>query len=592
MKIALAQINTTVGDIDGNKEKIINYIQQAKKEKADIVVFPAYAISGYPPKDLLLSKAFHKKNEEALEEIKKHTKDIGVVIGNPETIDDEDIDDDFLDELDEDSDELFDDEFDDFFEDEEFEGDFDIVTDDNDNFGNELLDSLFEVPHLVNCVFFLYNGEILNKEYDIDLQKNIFFNPKEYFYDAMKEPEAFIFKGKKCLLSIGNLSLSKMVILEKYDAMLDYVIHVDAMVLQDNMEELLFHVKANNVVNLTGAKFVYVNQVGANDSMVLQGKSFVMDGHKDKIKMEELPELEEAFKVMNINHLKVVELFDTDHDTQFIKKALVLGVRDYFQKSGLQKAVVGLSGGIDSAVVAALAVEALGKENVYGVLMPSKFSSTHSVEDAQKLAENLGIDYDIIPIHKMYDSAIETLKPVFKDKPFDVTEENLQARIRSNILMAISNKFGYVLLNTSNKSESAMGYGTLYGDLSGAISVLGDVYKSSVFILADYINKDKEIIPQHTISKPPSAELRPNQKDSDSLPDYGLLDNILHRYIEERKDVEDIIEEGFDAALVKKIIKTVNRFEFKRKQTPPPIVVSKVPFGIGREVPIVGKKDY
>jgi NAD+ synthase (glutamine-hydrolysing) len=272
-----------------------------------------------------------------------------------------------------------------------------------------------------------------------------------------------------------------------------------------------------------------------------------------------------------------------------IHDAIISGLKDYFGKLGLSKAILGLSGGIDSAVTAALATRALGKENVRVVLMPSTFSSSHSVEDARALAENLGIRYDIIPIAAPYDTFNSLLKAVMDDKPFDVTEENIQARIRAIILMAISNKHGNILLNTSNKSEMAVGYGTLYGDLAGGLSVIGDVYKTDVYQLAKYINKDGEIIPENSITKPPSAELRPDQKDSDSLPEYDVLDPILHLYIEERLGPQEIIAKGFDEHLVRRILMLVNRSEFKRHQTAPVIRVSPKAFGVGRRVPIVGK---
>jgi NAD+ synthase (glutamine-hydrolysing) len=267
----------------------------------------------------------------------------------------------------------------------------------------------------------------------------------------------------------------------------------------------------------------------------------------------------------------------------------VLGIKDYFRKLGFQKAILGLSGGIDSAIVVCLAEKALGRENVWGVLMPSQFSSDHSVNDAVLLAENLGVKYDIIPIKNSFDMLLETLQPQFQNLPFGLAEENLQARIRANILMALSNKFGYILLNTSNKSEAAVGYGTLYGDMCGGLAVIADVYKTEVYELAQYINSEQEIIPENIITKAPSAELRPNQKDSDSLPDYEILDQILFQYIEQRKGPKELVDMGFDAALVNRILKLVNTNEYKRHQTPPILRVSPKAFGMGRRMPIEGK---
>jgi NAD+ synthase (glutamine-hydrolysing) len=272
-----------------------------------------------------------------------------------------------------------------------------------------------------------------------------------------------------------------------------------------------------------------------------------------------------------------------------IYHALILGIRDYFKKMGFTRAILGASGGIDSAVVQALAVAALGKENVRAVLMPSTFSSSHSVDDARQLSENLGNEYDIIPIKEVYDSFLSTLSPVFKDSPFGIAEENIQSRSRGNLLMAISNKFGYILLNTSNKSELATGYGTLYGDMAGGLGVLGDLYKMQVFALARFINRGREIIPVNIIGKPPSAELRPNQKDSDSLPDYDILDRVLYEYIELRNGPKEIIKKGYDPVLVARVLRLVNTNEYKRNQFCPIIRISTKAFGVGRRVPIVGK---
>jgi len=276
-------------------------------------------------------------------------------------------------------------------------------------------------------------------------------------------------------------------------------------------------------------------------------------------------------------------------DIEQIHDALILGIQDYFRKSGFSKAVLGLSGGIDSAVVCALACRALGAENVMAVLMPSKFSSDHSVQDALDLANNIGCMHEIVPIKEAAEAFDSMLAPAFKGLPFNLAEENIQARIRGTVVMAMSNKFGYILLNTSNKSECAVGYGTLYGDMCGAIGVIGDVYKTQVFELAKYINQESEIIPINTIVKPPSAELRPDQKDSDSLPEYDILDKILYQHIELKQGSASIIAQGFDENLVKRILRMVNIAEFKRYQTPPILRVSPKAFGMGRRMPIVGK---
>jgi NAD+ synthase (glutamine-hydrolysing) len=278
-----------------------------------------------------------------------------------------------------------------------------------------------------------------------------------------------------------------------------------------------------------------------------------------------------------------------DSEISLIHDALILGIRDYFGKSGLKSAIVGLSGGIDSAVVLVMAARALGASNLRALLMPSQYSSDHSVTDAVALARNLSVRHDIVDIRDIFKQYVDALHPVFKGLNGDLTEENLQARVRGNLLMAMSNKLGNIVLNTSNKSESAVGYGTLYGDMSGGISVLGDMYKSDVYRLAEYINRDGDIIPQHTINKPPSAELRPNQKDSDSLPEYELLDKILFNYIEMKKSDDEIIKLGFDSQVVKNTIRLVNQNEYKRYQSPPVLRISTKAFGPGRKMPLVAK---
>jgi NAD+ synthase (glutamine-hydrolysing) len=280
---------------------------------------------------------------------------------------------------------------------------------------------------------------------------------------------------------------------------------------------------------------------------------------------------------------------EEDLNIEMVYDAIVLGIKDYFTKMGFTKAILGSSGGIDSAVTLALACAALGKDNVRAVLMPSQYSTGHSVSDAEELSKNLGNPYDIIPVKNIYEGFLSELKPIFKDLPFSIAEENLQSRTRGNLLMAIANKFGYILLNTSNKSELATGYGTLYGDMAGGIGVLGDCYKLQIYALAKYINRDKVIIPNNIIIKPPSAELRPGQKDSDSLPEYEILDKILYQYIERRQGPNEIKAQGFDAALVDRILKMVNVNEYKRNQFCPIIRVSPKAFGVGRRMPIVGK---
>jgi len=338
-----------------------------------------------------------------------------------------------------------------------------------------------------------------------------------------------------------------------------------------------------------GLPMFYVNHVGAQTELIFDGGSLIMSPngtiHDEMprfvtaIATYDLDEVIKGKKSSEIPSNKIADMHD----------AIVLGIKDYFGKLGFTKAVLGLSGGIDSAVTAVLAARALGPENLRVLLMPSQYSSDHSINDARELAENLGCRYDIIPIKGMYDSFMKELDPLFEGKPMNVAEENIQARVRGLLNMAISNKHGNILLNTSNKSEMAVGYGTLYGDLCGGLSVIADVYKTEVFEMARFMNKDGEVIPENTITKPPSAELRPDQKDSDSLPDYAILDEILELYIEQRIDPQDIIAMGHDETLVKRILRLVNINEFKRYQTAPVLRVSPKAFGMGRRMPIFGK---
>jgi NAD+ synthase (glutamine-hydrolysing) len=331
---------------------------------------------------------------------------------------------------------------------------------------------------------------------------------------------------------------------------------------------------------------VYVNHVGAQTELLFDGNSQVINASEEILL--ELKYFEEDFGIVDLDQTPIAEI-PVPEKMALLESALVMGIKNYFTKLGLKKAILGLSGGIDSALTITLAVKALGKENVYGVLMPSAFSSDHSVEDAIQLAKNLGVKSDIIDIQPTVESYDNVLKPYFRNLPFGIAEENIQARTRGVLLMALSNKFGYILLNTSNKSEAAVGYGTLYGDMNGGLSVLGDVYKTEVFALALYINRDEELIPWNIINKPPSAELRPNQKDTDSLPDYDILDGILYQYIELRKGPEEIVKAGFERALVEKVLGMVNRTEYKRHQAPPILRVSPKAFGMGRRMPIVAK---
>ncbi|HEV8379324.1 MAG TPA: NAD+ synthase, partial [Tepidisphaeraceae bacterium] len=339
-----------------------------------------------------------------------------------------------------------------------------------------------------------------------------------------------------------------------------------------------------------GKPLVYVNQVGGNDELVFDGNSVVFDASGKVI--AQAKDFEEDLLVVDLLNPEPKTLGAVS-DIESIYKALILGLRDYVRKCGFSSVVLGLSGGIDSAVTAALAVAALGREKVVGVSMPSRFSSDHSIADAKKLAENLGIGFHIVPIKTVHDAYEETLTPVFAGRERDVTEENLQARVRGGILMAFSNKFNHLLLTTGNKSELAVGYCTLYGDMCGGLAVISDVPKTTIYALSKFINQQsgRELIPQNSITKAPSAELRPNQTDQDSLPPYDLLDAILHRYIEEEKGTGEIVKEGFDSATVSRVIRLVDRSEYKRRQAAPGLKVTSRAFGFGRRMPIAQRYE-
>jgi NAD+ synthase (glutamine-hydrolysing) len=372
------------------------------------------------------------------------------------------------------------------------------------------------------------------------------------------------------------------------------MINIAASPFNKNQQEIRTQVMKTNVTKYNMPLF-YVNHIGAQTQLIFDGGSMVVNQHAEVI--DNITPFEEQQRVYtftsNNGKTEIIPLQPTtlalSSTIERIYNALVLGIREYFLKQGFTKAILGLSGGIDSAVVICLAAEALGAENVRAMLLPSAYSSQHSIDDAITLAKNLGTPHDTINIETTYQALINTLQPLFNGLPFSIAEENMQSRSRGVILMAMSNKFGYILLNTSNKSELAVGYGTLYGDMCGGLSVIGDLYKTEVYQLANYINRNGEVIPVNTITKAPSAELRPDQKDSDSLPDYDTLDAILALYIEMRKSPKEIIALGFDETLVKRVLNMVNSNEWKRIQAPPVLRVSSKAFGPGRRMPIVAK---
>ncbi len=540
MKITLAQLNFHVGNFESNGQKIINTIAEAKAQQSDLVVFPELAVCGYPPRDFLEFSDFIQRCQQTIDTIVAHSDGIGVIVGSPSVNPDE--------------------------------------------AGKDLF----------NSAYFIYNKQVIFVQHKTLLPNYDVFDEYRYF-EPNRSFNICEFKGYKIALNIcedlWNVNHNPMYVVEPMAKVAhfqpDLLINIAASPFHYQQHQIRKEILQTNAIKYN-LPVVYVNHVGAQTELIFDGGSMVLD--KSGNTLLQCPFFEEkciTFDLTTQNHASAVN--KTYTETELIYQALVLGVRDYFVKMGFKKAVLGLSGGIDSALTMVIACEALGAENVLGVLMPSQFSSAHSVEDAIQMANNLGCGYQIVPIKPAYDSLEETLQPLFAGQAFNITEENIQARIRAVILMAISNKFGYVLLNTSNKSEAAVGYGTLYGDMCGGLSVLGDVYKTRVYELSRYVNRHQEIIPQNTITKPPSAELRPDQKDSDSLPDYGILDEILFQYIEQRLGPNELIGMGYDAAVVQRILKLVNTSEFKRYQTPPILRITPKAFGMGRRMPIVGK---
>ncbi|MES2109517.1 MAG: NAD+ synthase [Bacteroidota bacterium] len=546
MKIALAQLNYHVGNFESNTAKIIDHIKKARSEGADLVVFAELCVCGYPSRDFLEFNEFIGLCESSAQKIAEECHGIACIVGLP--------------------------------------------TPNNRPEGKDLN----------NSAYFIEDGKvkaIVNKallpNYDI-------FDEYRYFEPAT-EFSCIEFKGHRIALTIcedlWNTIENPLYVTRPMDILIqqqpDVMINIAASPFAYNHDEERIDILKDNAKRYQ-LPLLYVNNVGAQTELIFDGGSLIFDGTGKLV--DEMPYFEESLAYYTLGDKGEISFEHAttmkpqrQSDIEQIHQGLILGIRDYFYKSGFKQAILGLSGGIDSAVVCALAAEALGPKNVMAVLLPSHFSSDHSIKDAQDLVDNLGCMHEIVQIGNITDAFESTLSPQFKGLPFNIAEENIQSRSRAVLLMAMCNKFGYILLNTSNKSEAAVGYGTLYGDMCGGISVIGDVYKTQVFELARHINKDKEIIPVNSITKPPSAELRPGQKDSDSLPEYDILDKILQVYIEERRSSAEIIKMGYDEATVRRVIKLVNTAEHKRYQTPPILRVSPKAFGMGRRMPIVGK---
>ena len=541
MRIALAQQNYIIGDFDGNRKKIIDGIKEAERLGADIVAFSELCVCGYPPRDFLEFSDFIRRCEESVNEIAKHTTNVAALVGAP------------------------------------------------------YVNPVAKGKDLFNASYFLHEGKIQHVVFKTLLPTYDVFDEVRYF-ESGDSWGVFNFKGKKLaitvcedLWNIGDNPLYRVTPIESIvPHEPEFLINLSASPFDYNHAKDRINVLRDVALKHKLPVF-YCNCVGAQTELIFDGGSLVVSSNG--LVADEMSYFKEEIKLYDLDHVEQIEQDHTQpkDKIELIHRALVFGIKEYFSKLNFTKAILGLSGGMDSALVTVLAAEALGAENVMAVLMPSEFSSDHSVNDSVKLCENLGVPYKQIPIKQAYNSLLETLTPHFDGKPFDVTEENLQARSRGMILMALANKHRFILLNTTNKSEAAVGYGTLYGDLCGGLAVLGDVYKTEVYKLAAHINRTKEIIPQNIITKPPSAELRPGQKDSDSLPEYDTLDPILYQYIEQRKGPREIVEMGYDKATVARVLKLVNTSEHKRHQFPPILRVSTKAFGSGRRLPIVGQ---
>ena len=546
MKIALGQINTTVGAYRENTEKMLRYIAEAKRQRGDLILFPELAVAGYPPRDLLEKPAFLNDNVEALHALANKIEGITVITGfaepNPQP----------------------------------------------------------QGKACYNSAAVLRDGKILSIHRKFLLPTYDVFDEGRYFEPA-KEQQILILDGHRIGVTICED------IWNDKDYAPQKLYHLDPvhMAVEKNAEFIVnissspYHLEKwqerHELLRGEALKYkkfvVYVNLVGGNDELIFDGRSVVFSPEGEMVARAK--DFEEDLLVFDLASAeRVIRSSSTDLMENAVK-ALVLGLRDYVSKCGFRRVLLGLSGGIDSAVTAVLAVRALGAENVLGVLMPSPYSTEHSVTDAMDLVRNLGIRSETIPISKIFEVYRQELRPIFKDVPEDITEENLQARIRGNLLMALSNKYGLLLLSTGNKSELAVGYTTLYGDSCGGLAVISDVPKTLVYQMAEYLNTERELIPRNTILKPPSAELRIGQKDTDSLPQYEILDKILVAYIEDNMTAQQIIDEtGFDQKLVRDILRKVDHNEYKRKQLPIGLKITSKAFGFGRRMPIAQKYEH
>jgi NAD+ synthase/NAD+ synthase (glutamine-hydrolysing) len=547
VKIALGQINPTVGDFSGNSRKIIEFANRAKAEGAELIVFSEMCVCGYPARDMVERPAFVRRNQETVEKIAAATRGIAVICG-------------------------------------------------------------FVTPAKAETGKSVMNSAALLADGKIQFQQSKMLLPT---YDVFDEQRNFAPAEKQDVLRIGNRTVAlticedawndkhfwprRLYSVDPVETLIkaggDFVINVSASPFHIGKAQLREDM-LTTIARTDNVPVLFVNQIGGNDSVVFDGSSMVI-----------APSGEIVARARSFSEDLIY--YDTEAGRgdmhpqlhgreESAYQALVLGTRDYVQKTGFGQAIIGLSGGIDSALVAAIAVDALGAKNVIGVGMPSEYSSQHSLDDAKALADALGIQFTVIPIKEMFATFRNTLAPEFKGMPEDITEENMQSRIRGMILMALSNKLRALVLSTGNKSEYAVGYSTLYGDMAGALAVISDVPKTLVYKLSHYVNckAGREVIPRSTLEKEPSAELRPEQKDTDSLPPYEVLDLILEDYVEDLKTAKQIAQErGFDKELVLRVVRLIERSEFKRQQAPPGLKVTEKAFGVGRRFPIAAKYE-
>jgi NAD+ synthase (glutamine-hydrolysing) len=539
MIIKVSQLNYHVGNFSANISKIENEVSSALDNSVDLIVFAELSFCGYPPRDFLTYSEFINRCKTEIDKLAAKFPNIGIILGAPAE------------------------------------------------------NTTGKGKPLFNAAFFLYQGKVQHIIKKALLPTYDIFDEYRYFEPA-NEFEIIDFKGKKIALTICEdlwyapeekpfYQVNPMEQLSKFDP--DLAINIAASPFAAGHHEKRLQVLGSTVKKYN-ISLLYVNHVGAQTELIFDGGSLALNA--DGSLNHQAAFFKEDSFIFNFSGEPKTATSPSRSKFENMEQALCLGIKDYFEKSGFSKAIIGLSGGVDSALTLVLACKALKPENVLAVLLPSQFSSDHSISDSLKLVDNLGCKHHIVSIKEGFETVQETLSPIFKDLPFGLAEENIQARLRGLLLMAISNKFGHILLNTTNKSEAAVGYGTLYGDMCGGLSVIGDVYKTEAYELCRFINRNQEIIPENIITKPPSAELRPNQKDSDSLPDYDILDKILFHYIDCAESPE-ILKSKFNAELVDKTIKLVNGSEYKRFQMAPVLRVSGKAFGMGRKMPLVAK---